>query len=91
MALALLRPTLDEEPTMALKRLYHSVSCARAAFYSAFGSPNLGVTWAVVTFLSGLFYLIYNQHRRQIVSAEPKNVAAELESGGEDRTIEAHP
>jgi len=48
---------------MPLKRLYQSVSCARAALYAAFGSPGFGITWSVVTFLSGLLYLIYDEHK----------------------------
>lgn len=75
---------------MQLKGLYDSVGSARAAFYSAFSAPNLGMTWAVVTFLSGLLYLAYRQHKPQIVEAELENDSAELESSGEDRQIEAH-
>jgi hypothetical protein len=75
---------------MGLRRLYHSVSSARAAFYSAFSAPNLGMTWAVVTFLSGLLYLIYNQHKSQTVEAELESDSAKLESSGEDQQIEAH-
>ena len=54
---------------MPLKRLYQSLSCARAALYAAFGSPGFGITWSVVTFLSGLLYLIYDEHRRRNVEA----------------------
>lgn len=75
---------------MRLTRLYHSVSSARAAFYSAFSAPNLGMTWAVVTFLSGLLYLMYKQHKPQMVEAELENDSAKLESSGEDQPIEAH-
>jgi hypothetical protein len=64
---------------MPLKRLYQSVSCARAALYAAFGSPGFGITWSVVTFLSGLLYLIYDEYRRQNVEAEHKEDGAELE------------
>jgi hypothetical protein len=91
MAFALLRLTPSgEEPTMALKRLYDSVSCARAAFYSAFSSPNMGMTWAVVTFLTGVLYLIYNQLKPQIVEAELESEPAGPESSGEEQQIEAH-
>ena len=68
---------------MPLKRLYHSASCARAALYAAFGSPSLGITWSVVTFLSGLLYLIYDEHRRRNVEAGHKEDSAELESASE--------
>jgi hypothetical protein len=49
---------------MSLKRLYHSVSSAQAALYTAFGSPGLGITWAVMSFLGALLVLIYDQHNR---------------------------
>jgi hypothetical protein len=65
---------------MPLKRLYHSASCARAALYAAFGSPGFGITWSVVTFLSGLLYLIYDEHRQRKVEAGHKEDGAELES-----------
>jgi len=65
---------------MLLKRLSQSVSCARAALYAAFGSPGFGITWSVVTFLSGLLYLIYDEHKRRNVEAVQKEDGAELES-----------
>jgi hypothetical protein len=65
---------------MPLKRLYQSVSGARAALYAAFGSPGFGITWSVVTFLSGLLYLIYAEHKRRNVEAGHKEDSAELES-----------
>jgi len=65
---------------MPLKRLYQSVSCSRAALYAAFGAPGWGITWSVVTFLSGLLYLIYDEHKRRNVEAEHKEDSAELES-----------
>jgi hypothetical protein len=65
---------------MPLKRLYQSASCAKAALYSAFSSPSFGITWSVVTFLSGLVYLIYDDHKRRNVGAEHKEDGAELES-----------
>jgi hypothetical protein len=60
---------------MRLKKLSQSVSCARAALYAAFGSPGFGITWSVVTFLSGLLYLIYDEHKRRNVEAEHKEDA----------------
>jgi hypothetical protein len=74
---------------MSVKKLYHCVSGLRATFYSAFSSPSLGITWAIVTFLSGLLYLIYNERKRQIVE-EAETDAAELESSDEGTGIEAH-
>jgi len=47
------------------KRLYHSVTQARSVCYSAFGSPGLGITWSLVTLLSGLIYLIYDERKRR--------------------------
>jgi hypothetical protein len=63
---------------MAFKRLYHSVTRVRSVCYSAFGSPNLGITWSIVTLLSGLIYLIYNERKRRNFQLERKNSAVEL-------------
>jgi|GEM_PF-2586410 hypothetical protein len=71
---------------MLLKRLSQSVSCARAALYAAFGSPGFGITWSVVTFLSGMLYLIYDEHRRRNVEAGQKEDGAEIESSCEAAT-----
>jgi len=71
---------------MPLKRLYQSVSCARAALYAAFGSPGFGITWSVVTFLSGLLYLIYDEHKRGNVGPGRKEAIADLESKCEEAT-----
>jgi hypothetical protein len=90
MALALLKLHRSTEPAMPLKKLYHSVSCARAALYTAFGSPSCGITWSVVTFLAALLYLIYDEHKRQIVETAATNDAPELEGNGEASDIEAH-
>ena len=65
---------------MPLKRLYQSVSCARAALYAAFGSPGFGITWSVVTFLSGLLYLIYDEHKRRNVEGGTKRMALNLKA-----------
>ena len=65
---------------MPLKRLYQSVSGARAALYAAFGSPGFGITWSVVTFLSGLIYLIYDERKRRNFEGGYKEDGAELES-----------
>jgi len=50
---------------MPFKRLYHSVTHVRSVCYSAFGSPGLGITWSLVTLLSGLIYLIYDERKRR--------------------------
>jgi len=71
---------------MLLKRLSQSVSCARAALYAAFGSPGFGITWSVVTFLSGMLYLIYDEHKRRNVEAGQKEDGAEIESSCEAAT-----
>lgn len=71
---------------MQLKKLHQSVNCARAALYAAFGSPGFGITWSVVTFLSGLLYLIYDEYRRRNVEAEHKEDGAELETACEALT-----
>ena len=60
------------------KRLYHSVMHVRSVCYSAFGSPGLGITWSLVTLLSGLIYLIYDQRKRRNFQLEHKNGTVEL-------------
>jgi len=60
---------------MPLRRLYHSLTCARAAWYSACGSSSFGITWTIVTFLGGLLYLIYDGYKRQIVKAYAKRTS----------------
>jgi hypothetical protein len=64
------------------KRLYHSVTHARSVCYSAFGSPGLGITWSLVTLLSGLLYLIYDERKRRNF-LESKNGTVELENSCE--------
>lgn len=75
---------------MPLKRLYRSVSCARASLYAAFGSPSFGITWCILTSLSGLVYLIYNDHKRRKNGAGPQEAFTELKniSQGEARNID---
>ena len=60
--------------SMLLKNLYQSASYTRAALYSAFSSPSCGITWCVVAFLSGVLYLIYDEHKRLNVKAGRKEV-----------------
>ncbi|MGH7796808.1 MAG: hypothetical protein ACREQ2_18240 [Candidatus Binatia bacterium] len=71
-----------------MNKICQSVSSVRAALYAAFSSPNLGITWAMVTFLSGLLYLTYNEHKRQVVETRPEKDAAKLENGGEAANID---
>lgn len=68
---------------MLLKKLYQSVSHTRSALYSAFSSPGCGITWCVVTFLSGVVYLIYNEHKRRNVEAGRNEDVVQLESACE--------
>jgi hypothetical protein len=68
---------------MLLKSLYQSASYTRAALYSAFSSPGCGITWSVVTFLSGILYLIYDEHKRHNIEAGCKENVARLESACE--------
>jgi hypothetical protein len=56
---------------MSLKRLYHSAGSLHRAFYAAFGSPSVGITWSVMSFLSSLFFLIYDEHNRPIIEPSP--------------------
>jgi hypothetical protein len=58
---------------MALKRLYHSVTRFPSVCYSAFGSPGLGITWSLVTFLSGLLCLIYDNRKRRKSTSDLSN------------------
>jgi hypothetical protein len=76
---------------MLLKSLSQSASYTRAALYSAFSSPGCGITWCVVTFLSGVLYLIYREHRRHNVEAGRKEDVAHLESACEAATHSSTP
>jgi hypothetical protein len=68
---------------MLLKSLYQLARYTRAALYSAFSSPGCGITWSVVTFLSGVLYLIYDEHKRHNVEAGCKEDIDQLESACE--------
>jgi len=52
------------------QRLCHALTQVRALCYSAFGSPNLGITWALVTLVSGLIYLAYKERKRRNFTQE---------------------
>jgi hypothetical protein len=67
---------------MPLKRLCRSLSCARAALYAGFGTPTFGITWSIVTFLSGLAYLIYDDRKRRNKEAKRQQDLSELENSG---------
>jgi hypothetical protein len=51
---------------MLFKRLYDFATRIRGVCYSAFSSPNLGITWAMLTLISGRIYLIYAERKRRI-------------------------
>jgi hypothetical protein len=46
----------------------------RGVCYSAFSSPNLGITWAMLSLVSGLIYLIYSECKRRICDETPATV-----------------
>jgi hypothetical protein len=48
------------------KEQYELAMRIRGVCYSAFSSPNLGITWAMLTLVSGLIYLIYSERKRRI-------------------------
>ena len=66
---------------MPLKRLCRSLSCARDALYAGFGTPSFGITWSIVTFLSGVAYLIYDDRKRRNTGAKRQRDLSELENG----------
>jgi hypothetical protein len=68
---------------MSFKKLYHSVTRVRSVCYSAFGSPGLGITWSLVTLLSGLIFLIYDERKRCNIQLERKTATVELENSCE--------
>jgi hypothetical protein len=51
---------------MPLKGLNEVAIRVRGVCYSAFSSPNLGITWAMLALISGLIYLIYAERKRRI-------------------------
>jgi len=63
---------------MPFKRFYHSVMNVRSVCYSAFSSPGLGITWSLVTLLSGLIYVIYDDRKRRNFQPERKNGTVEI-------------
>ena len=67
----------------AFKKVYHSVTHVRTVFYSAFGSPGLGITWSVLTFGAGLIYLIYDQRKRRNFQPDRQHNTIELQNRSE--------
>jgi hypothetical protein len=63
---------------MLLRRLYQLVIYTRTALYSAVSSPGCGITWSIVTFLSGVLYLIYHERTQHNVGAARKEVLPSL-------------
>jgi hypothetical protein len=49
---------------MPFKGFNELASRIRGVCYSAFSSPNLGITWAMLSLASGLIYLIYAEQKR---------------------------
>jgi hypothetical protein len=43
----------------------HLLTDIRGLCYSAFATPNLGITWTVVSLLGGLICLTYQQYKRR--------------------------
>ena len=52
--------------SMPFKAPYELTTRIRGVCYSAFSSPNLGITWAMFSLVSGLIYLIYAERKRRI-------------------------
>jgi len=63
---------------MSFRKLYHSVTHVRTVFYSAFGSPGLGITWSLLTFGAGLVYLMYDQRKRRHLQPDRRYATTEL-------------
>jgi hypothetical protein len=51
---------------MPFKAPYELTTRIRGVCYSAFSSPNLGITWAMFSLVSGLIYLIYAERKVRI-------------------------
>ena len=52
--------------SMPFKGLNDLAIRIRGVCYSAFSSPHLGITWAMLTLVSGLIYLVYAERKRRI-------------------------
>ncbi len=52
--------------SMPFKGLNELAIRIRGVCYSAFSSPHLGITWAMLTLVSGLIYLMYAERKGRI-------------------------
>ena len=55
---------------MSSPRSCHLLTDIRGVCYSAFATPNLGITWAVVSLVGGLICLTYKRHNRRSFDTE---------------------
>jgi len=55
---------------MSSPRSCHLLTDIRGVCYSAFATPNLGITWAVVSLVGGLICLTYKRHNRRSFDKE---------------------
>ena len=55
---------------MSSAKSYHLLTDIRGVCYSAFATPNLGITWAVVSLLGGLICLTYKSYNRRSFNKE---------------------
>ena len=55
---------------MSSPRSCHLLTDIRGVCYSAFATPNLGITWAVVSLLGGLICLTYKRYNRRSFDKE---------------------
>ncbi len=67
----------------SFKKLYHSVTHVRTVFYSAFGSPGLGITWSLLTLGAGLVYLIHDQRKRRNLQPDGQYARIEVQNSSE--------
>ena len=72
----------------SLKKLYHSVTHVRTVFYSAFGSPGLGITWSLLSLGAGVMYLIYDQRKRRNLQPDRQHNTIELQNSSESKEEE---
>jgi hypothetical protein len=53
-----------------LPKSCHLLTDIRGVYYSAFATPNLGITWAVVSLVGGLICLTYKRYNRRSFDKE---------------------
>jgi hypothetical protein len=56
--------------SVSLPRSRHLLTDIRGVCYSAFATPNLGITWAMVSLLGGLICLTYKRYKRRSFDTE---------------------